>query len=52
METTVRRKPLDMVDRVEPMFREHAAGMADREASVVRLERVVLLEVENEVERR
>jgi hypothetical protein len=29
------------------MFREHAAGMADREASVVRVERVVLLEVEN-----
>jgi hypothetical protein len=49
METTVRRKPLGVVDRVVPMFREHAADMADREASVVRLERVVLLKVENEV---
>jgi hypothetical protein len=37
-----RRKPLGMVDRVERVFREHAAGLADREASVVRLERVVL----------
>jgi hypothetical protein len=49
VETTVRRKLLGVVDRVEPMFREHAAGMADREASVVRVERVVLLEMENEV---
>jgi hypothetical protein len=31
------------------MFREHVVGMADREASVVRVERVVLLEMENEV---
>jgi hypothetical protein len=43
-----KKKPLGVVDRVGPMFREHA-GMADREASVVRVERVVLLEVENEV---
>jgi sirohydrochlorin ferrochelatase len=48
METTVRRKPLGVVDQVVPMFQEHAADMADREASVVRLERVVLLELENE----
>jgi hypothetical protein len=33
-----------------PCFQEHAASMADREASVVRVEQVVLLEVENEVE--
>jgi hypothetical protein len=49
METTVRPKSLAVVDRVEPMFQEHAASMADREASVVCVERVVLLEVENEV---
>jgi hypothetical protein len=49
METTVWQKSLGVVDRVEPMFQEHAASMADREASVVRVERVVLLEVENEV---
>jgi hypothetical protein len=48
VEPTVRQKPLGVVDRVVPMFREHAAGMADREASVVRVERVVLLELENE----
>jgi hypothetical protein len=50
MEPTVRQKSLGVVDRVVPMLREHAAGMADREASVVRLERVVFLEMENEVE--
>jgi hypothetical protein len=49
METMVRPKSLVVVDQVEPMFQEHAASMADREASVVRVERVVLLEVENEV---
>jgi predicted protein tyrosine phosphatase len=49
METTVQQKSLGVVDRVEPMFQEHTASMANREASVVRMERVVLLEVENEV---
>jgi hypothetical protein len=39
---------VDVADRVEPMFRGHAAGTTDREASVVRVERVVLLEVEDE----
>jgi hypothetical protein len=38
-----------MVDRMEPMFQEHPASMANREASMVRVERMVLLEVENEV---
>jgi hypothetical protein len=38
-----------MVDRMEPMFQEHPASMADREASMVRVERVVLFKVENEV---
>jgi hypothetical protein len=33
---------------VEPLFREHAVGTVDREASVVRVKRVVLLEVEDE----
>jgi hypothetical protein len=37
-----------MVDRMETMFQEHPASMADREASMVRVERVVLFEVENE----
>jgi hypothetical protein len=49
METTVRQTSLGVVDRVEPIFQEHATSMADREASVVRVEWVVLLEVENEV---
>jgi aminoglycoside N3'-acetyltransferase len=49
METTVRSKSLAVVDRVEPIFQEHAASMADREASVLYVERVVLLELENEV---
>jgi hypothetical protein len=49
METTVRRKSLGVVDQVETMFQEHATSMADWEASVVRVERVVLLEVENKV---
>jgi hypothetical protein len=31
------------------MFQEHVASMADREVSMVHVERVVLLEVENEV---
>ena len=38
-----------MVDRMEPVFREHAADMVDREATMVHVERVVLLEVEDEV---
>jgi hypothetical protein len=33
---------------VEPVFREHVAGSADRKASVGRVERVVLLKVEDE----
>jgi hypothetical protein len=49
VEPTVRQKPLGVVDRVVPMFQEHAAGTADQEASMVRVERVVLLKVENEV---
>ena len=40
---TGERNP-DLVDRTEPTVRDHSAGMMDREATVVRLERVVLLE--------
>ena len=39
-----------MVDQMEPVFREHAANMADREATMVLVERAGLLEVEDEVE--
>ena len=42
-----------MVDRIEPLFREHAvdmADMADQEATMVHVERMGLLEVEDEVE--
>ena len=35
---------------MEPVFREHAADMADREATMVLVERTGLLEVEDEVE--
>jgi hypothetical protein len=48
METTVRQIPLGVVDRVEPILRKYAASTADQEALVVRVERVVLLEMENE----
>ena len=39
-----------MVDRVEPMVREHAADTLDRETTVVHLERMGMLEVEDEVD--
>ena len=35
---------------MEPLFREHAVNMADREATMVHVERMGLLEVEDEVE--
>ena len=38
------------MDRMEPVFREHAANIADREATIVHVERTGLLEVEDEVE--
>ena len=38
-----------MVDRMGPVVREHAADMADREATMVHVERMGLLEVEDEV---
>ena len=43
-------KMVDVLDRVEPVFRKHAAGMADRETPVVHVERAGFLEVEVEVE--
>ena len=39
-----------MVDQTEPVVREHAADTADREFSVFHVERMGLLEVEDEVE--
>ena len=38
-----KRNP-DLVDRMEPVVRDHLAEMVDREATVVRVERVVSLE--------
>ena len=38
-----------MVDRMEPTVREHTADMADWEATMVHVERMGLLEVEDEV---
>ena len=35
---------------MELVFREHVADMADREATMVHVERMGLLEVEDEVE--
>ena len=40
---------VDVVDRMEPMVRDHSAEMVDREAMVGHVEGVVLLEVEDEV---
>ena len=50
METVVRRTPSSVVDRMEPTVREHTTDMVDREATVVHVERMGLLEVEDEVE--
>ena len=38
-----------MVDQMELVFREHVVDMVGREATVVHVERVGLLEVEDEV---
>jgi hypothetical protein len=37
-----------MVDRMEPKVRDHSTEMVNREETVVRVEGVVLLEVEDE----
>ena len=39
----------NMVDRMEPMFRGHVADTMDRVATVVQVERLGMLEVEDEV---
>ena len=39
-----------MVDRIDPTVREHTADMADRETTVVHVERMGLLKVEDEVD--
>ena len=38
-----------MVDRMEPMVRGHVADMVDREATMVRMGRMGMLEMEDEV---
>ena len=40
-----------MVDWMEPTVREHTTDMVNREVTVVHVERMGLLEVEDEVER-
>ena len=50
-EIVVRQTPSSIVDRMEPTVREHMADVADREATVVHVERMGLLEVEDEVKR-
>ena len=49
MEAVALRTSSSVVDRMEPTVRDHLAEMVDREATVVRVEGVVLLEVEDEV---
>ena len=48
MESVVRGDAVDEVDRMEPTVRDHSAEMVDREATVVRMDGVGLLEVEDE----
>ena len=40
----------DMADRMEPTIRERVADTVDREAAVVRVERMGKLEMEDEAE--
>ena len=49
VEAKVRRTSSSVVDGIEPTVRDHTAEMVDREATTVRVERVGLLEVEDEV---
>ena len=41
----------DMVGRMQPMVQGHATGMVDRVVTVIRLERLGMLEVEDKVRR-
>ena len=50
VETTTRRTPSSVVDRVEPTVRDHSAGMVGRKSTMVRVDGMVLLEVEDKVE--
>ena len=49
MEAASQRTSSSVLDRMEPTVRDHSAEMVDREATVVRVDRVVLLEVEDKV---
>ena len=49
VETVVRRTPTSMVDRMELTFREHATDTVDREATMVHVERMGMVEVEDKV---
>ena len=51
VETVVRQTPSSVDDQMEPTVREHTTEMVEWEATVVRVERVGLLEMEDEVRR-
>ena len=51
VETVVRRTSSSVVDRMEPTVRDHSAEMVNREAEAVRMDGVVLLEVEDKTGR-
>ena len=50
VEATTRRTSSSVVDWMAPTVRDHSAGMVGREATVVRMDGMVLLEVEDEAE--
>ena len=51
VEAVVRRTPSSMADWMEPTGLEHTADIVDRETMGVHVERMGLLEVEDEVKR-
>ena len=50
VEATTRRTSSSVVDRMAPTVRDYLAGMVGREATTVRMDGMVLLEVEDEAE--
>ena len=50
VEATTRRTSSSVADRMEPTVRDHSAKMVGRKATVVRVDGVDLLEVEDEAE--
>ena len=51
MEATTRRASSSVADRMESTVRDHSVEMVGRKAAVVRVDGVVLLEVENKTGR-